>query len=444
MKKQIIISLFLTMASICYAQKADSIAFLQKNQETGIATDGSLLKYRRSSLYSVIIEHPTFPYGEQIDSAFFAMPMPDKFNDHNLGERVIISNAVKMKKGGKKKASSNEDDINAFISDNAVARNLVAKWFDRDTVTGAFDMNLIQERGFYDASQIDIAAAESSARNVSMLGDAGEELIGKTFMIVNDITFADKGEKSAKAAGVFATLGKIASTATGNDNYAQLGNVTATAVNEIDGFSVNITSYLYRLVWNDETMGTFYSQYWYDKDNIDTERKALFDNSDIFKLEYVGSTTTSASNVASKSFSKKSKGEQMLKVCARAVDKSIVELQREYEEFKVNIPITVINQEEKTVEVPIGLKEGLNENSVYEVLMKVEDENGHVEYKKVGTIKPVEGKIWDNRYGALDDVDEGEKDNDGGDPSLKASTFKIVSGANQIVLGCLAREMKIK
>lgn len=70
MKKQIIISLFLTMASICYAQKADSIAFLQKNQETGIATDGSLLKYRRSSLYSVIIEHPTFPYGEQIDSAF--------------------------------------------------------------------------------------------------------------------------------------------------------------------------------------------------------------------------------------------------------------------------------------------------------------------------------------------------------------------------------------
>ena len=41
-----------------------------------------------------------------------------------------------------------------------------------------------------------------------------------------------------------------------------MGDSAAKLVNEIDGFSVNITSYLYRLDWNDEVAGTFYVLYW--------------------------------------------------------------------------------------------------------------------------------------------------------------------------------------
>lgn len=415
---------------------------------------GEMAKYRRSSLYSVLMKHSSFPYAAEIDSAFMAMPMPDKFNDHNLEMRSFESTAVKMKQKGKKKTEGNLQDSDNFINENGIAKKLVEKWFDRDEQYGGFDMNLIQERGFYDASQLDIANAEQSSRNLSVLGDAGEDLIAKTFVIINDITFVDKGENSQKVAGGLALAGMLASQITGDDSYAAIGKLAAKVTNEIDGFTVNITSYLYKLVWNEEVAATFYQDYWFQNGTQDDAKKVFFDNSDIFKVEYVGQTTTSAANLATKSFAKKSKGEQMLKVCARAVDKSIVELQREYDEFKVNVPIYKISDDARTVEVQIGLKEGINEKSQFEVLMPVEGEDGKIKYEKIGMIQPMKGKIWDNRFGALEealdlleDEDKKAKDKDAANieaASLTSTTFKVLSGGNRIVPGCLVREVTIK
>ena len=231
-----------------------------------------------------------------------------------------------------------------------------------------------------------------------------------------------------------------------------MGDTVGGAVNEIDGFCVNITSYLYRLNWTPEVAETFWSEYWIDRENIDEAKRLAFDNSGLFSLTYIGETTTSAANIASKSLSSKPKEAQMLKVCTRAIDKSIVKLQRAYDEFKVNVPIGNINLDDKTVEVPIGLKEGINEKSQFDVLMKVQNEDGTYSYDRVGRLQPVKGKIWDNRFGALEDalaIAEGAKkvddDDEGeGDVSLTATTFKILSGANRIVPGCLVREVTIK
>lgn len=441
----------------------------------GRAEDGSLIKYRRSSLYSVLIKHSGFQYATEIEGAFRVIPIPDKFNDHNLPmeTRFIESSMDKMKQGGKKKAESNLTDIDAFIASNHVPRELIAKWFDRNPATGAFDMNLIQERGFYDASQADIKNAGETDRNIAMLGDAGEDLIGKTFMIVNDITFVDKGKVSEVAGKSVAILGGIAGALMGSSAVRDLGNMAGAAVNEIDGFTVNITTYLYRLDWNDEIAGTFYKDYWYQGAS-DPARRAAFDASDIFKLSYIGETRTSAENVSSKSFSKKSKEEQMLTVCSRAIDKAIVQLQRAYDEFKVNVPIWKINAEDKTVQVQIGLKEGVNNKSEYEVLMGVMDENGKRSYRRVAMLKPDPEKIWDNRFGALDeaqaiaqdiangdapaDAKPGEvssdtkdkkvkgdkKEKTKGDPTLGATTFKVTMGMEKIMPGCLVREVTIK
>ena len=443
MKRVIVLLTMLLVGAGLFAQDA----------KTGKDTTGVMLKYRRSSLYSVIIEHPTFPYAESIDSAFFAMPIPDKFNDHNIQPRVIISNAAKMKKGGKNKEAGNMADIDEFIATNKIPRDMIAKWFDRNPQTGAFDMNLVQERGFYDASAADISAAEASTRNFAILGDAGEELIGKTFMIVNDITFVDKGEQSEKAGKA---LGLIGTLLTGSSNNAL--NDVGKLVNEIDGFTVNITTYLYRLVWNDEVMGTFYKMYWISDGYLDDAKKAAFENSDVFSLDYIGATTTSGSITTSKSFSKLSKDQQMLKAVTRAVDKAIVELQRSYDEFKVNVPIGAISADGKTVEVPIGLKEGVNEKSRYDVLMPSKDpDTGKVKYKKVAELKPVKDKIWDNRFGALEEAEmraaakaagqeikaeEGEEGE--GNVFLTSTTFDIVIGANAIVPGCVVKESTIK
>ncbi len=463
MKRIVPVLIALIIPFVAYSQEiADTTASAisveeqaveEKASADGRADDGSILKYRRSSLFSVIIEHPTFPYGEAIDSAFFAMPMPDKFNDHNLGVRAIVSNADKMKKGGKKKDETNEADIRNFIQENHIAREMVAKWFNRDPYTGAFDMELIQERGFYDASQADINAATLSTRSIAALGDAGEDLIGKTFMIVNDITFVDKGENSQKAAVAFSIIGRLAAAVTGSDALADVGDAVAAGVNEIDGFTVNITTYLYRLVWTDDCAGMMYTQYWINPGSSDPERKAAFENSDIFRLQYVGKATSTAQNTSSKSFSKYSKSQQMLRTCARAVDHSIVSLQREFDEFKVNVPITKVN-EDGTVEVAIGLKEGVTEHSRYEVLMAIQANDGHVRYQHIGTLAPVKGKIWDNRFGALDEaldaqaqgktIDDASEDGASGNALLTGTTFKVTEKTGKIMPGVLVREKKIK
>ena len=432
------------------------IGLFAQDARTGKDTTGVLMKYRRSSLYSVLIEHPTFPYAESIDSAFMVMPIPDKFNDHNLPPRTIISSATKMKKAGKNKESANQADIDEFVEYNHVPRELIAKWFNRNPQTGAFNMELVQERGFYDASAADISAAEVNTRNYAILGDAGEDLIGKTFMIVNDITFVDKGEQSAKASAALKFFGALAGAITGSSAVSDLGNTVASAVNEIDGFTVNITTYLYRLVWNDEVMGTFYQMHWIDDSYLDESKKAAFETSDVFAMEYVGATTTSGSITTSKTYSKLTKDQQMLKAVTRAVDKAIVQLQRTYDEFKVNVPIDGFDEVNKTVDVPIGLKEGVNEKSRYDVLLPSKDpDTGKVKYKKVAEIKPVKGKIWDNRFGALEEAEmraaakaAGKEIKDGEDLSgnayLTATTFSIVTGAAYIVPGCVVKESTIK
>ena len=44
------------------------------------------VKYRRSSLYSVMIDQPTLPYAGEIKKNFEHSPIPDKFNNHNLSK----------------------------------------------------------------------------------------------------------------------------------------------------------------------------------------------------------------------------------------------------------------------------------------------------------------------------------------------------------------------
>lgn len=419
----------------------------------------TLTKYHRSSLYTVLIKHSQLPYGESIDSAFMAMPMPDKFNNHNLDNRSFESSAKKVKKSAKsdKKDKVNFEDINNFFSREAIAKALISKWFNRDASTGICNMDLISERGYYDASQLDIRLAEQSIRGKAQLADMGDKLIGNTFVLINDITFIDNGEVSSGVATGLRVFGALVGAIVGVD-VSDLTEATAAAVDNIDGFRVNITSYLYRLAWNEELLWDFYSRFYADHTYSEEQRIAARDlfnsiqgSDPIFHLEYVGKTTTSAANLSSKYFAEQPKSEQMLKVCTRAIDKSIVELQREYEDFKVNVPIYRIN-EDGTVDIQIGLKEGVNEKSEYDVLIPVEDEMGRVTYTKVGQVRPVKGQIWDNRFGAMEDAmalatdkdAKADDDAEGGNAYLNATTFKATSGAHRIVPGCVVREVTIK
>src|SRR5690606_7801995 len=104
------------------------------------------LKYRRSSIYTVMIETPGLPYAEEIKKYFANCPMPDNFNVHILGKREC--HKVEVPSGGYGYGAQQE-----LV--NSVERDMVVKWFNRPEVVD-FNLDLVSERGSYDASAIDI------------------------------------------------------------------------------------------------------------------------------------------------------------------------------------------------------------------------------------------------------------------------------------------------
>ena len=344
-----------------------------------------ITKYRRSSLYTMMIDDQTRPYANVIRESFEKGPIPEKFNDHNLGSRVIPTSNAKDESG----------NISVFLENNHVARDVVAKWFNR-SATGGFNMDLIKTRGSYDAAALDIAKAKASQRGLDAVADAGEELIKNTFVLVNDYNYVSKEEVAKKVNGWLDKIGSVASSA-GLGDVAATATLTAGAVTVAGkGYVVKTTAYLYRLVWNDETAAIFYNDYWADDKTITPEKKKAFDDSNIFKLELIGSDTSWA-DVQSSVFTKKTEEQLIEKATVKAVDAVIVKLQKNHDEFKTKTPL----YSGEPITAKIGLKEGLTEKSKFDVLEQRQDKDGKTEYVVVGSLKIDDSQpIWDNRYGA--------------------------------------------
>lgn len=379
-------------------------------------------------MYSVLIRHPEKEFGKDIDTVYRMMPLPEKYDEHNLKVRAL--NAGVFEKNKKTEEENTVEFLDAFIRKNQIAKRLVSKWFNRKegrSGDGTFDMNLVIERGLYDANYFDAKAAEQSIRGQSILADAGEELIGNTYVLFNDIKYVDKEEASALASVGLTLLGAIIPVGGVASSAASLAaTVSSDIVSTISGFRVSVASYLYRLDWNEDIANEFYSNYYITEP--DPEKKAAFETrSDLFSLSYVGcqkvvTGKTSMGGVADKN-------DMIRKVCTRAIDKNVAMLQKAYEEFRVKTPLFSV----EPLSAKIGLKEDIDENSRFEVLEIVEDEAGRVEYKKVGEIKPVKDRIWDNRFMA-----EFEEENKGN--VLSATEFEIVSGSG-FYPGMLIREI---
>lgn len=389
------------------------------------------MKYRRSSLYSILIRHTEKEFGNDIDTVFRTIPIPAKFNNHNLKIRAI--NATIMQKNNNRDSQNIIDyTIKPFLEKNDIAKRLVSKWFNRKEgkgKDGTFDMNLIIERGLYDADYFAAQLASQSVRGQSLLADAGEELIGQTFVIFNDIRYFDKEEASAWASMGLAVAGAIASEFTGGLASLAISagtQITSGITAEIAGFRVSITSYLFQLDWNEESAATFYQDYYISEAN-ETKKNAYNKVKDLFHLKYVGSYSTVSSETTLRGV--QSKNDMIRKVCERAIDKNIAQLQKEYEVFRVKTPL--FSTEPLTAK--IGLKEDIDEKSKFEVLEMIEDADGRMNYKRVGVVRPIKGKIWDNRFMA-----EFEEENVGN--TRTATEFEVVSGSG-FYPGMLLREM---
>lgn len=379
-------------------------------------------KYRRSSIYSVLVNHTDQQFGAEIKEAFLQIPVPDKFNDHNLSVKVLTLD----KKLTGAKSNDENPEISAFLSNNKVASRLVGKWFDRNTLTGECNMELVKERGLYNATEFDKQMAQRSSRGIALLQDAGEELIGNTFVIVNDIRYVDKAQKSKAAGSIIKGLGSLLSTVTNVDVTSITDNV-GDLVGTLKGFSVRINTFLYKLDWTNEQALTFYKEQYTAKP--DEQKRDNFDKArGNYTLKYVGKVESRGGTTSFMGIKEDEPILMVRKACQRAIDENLVDLQRNYIEFRSKTPL--LSTEPLTAY--IGMKEGLTPDVKFEVLEAVEEKDGSISYKRVGIVQPITGMIWDNRFMATEEGSVGS--------NLTFTTFRVLSGKD-FTPGMLLREM---
>jgi hypothetical protein len=377
-------------------------------------------KYRRSSLHTILMESASFPRKDQVVSAYYNADFPDKYDNHNIGEKSF--SPAKYSKDTIE--SKTPEIIEKYFKDEQIAKKLVGKWYNRQ-VDGSFDYNLIGERGAFNASFLDVKTAAASSDGKGLLAVAGFELINNTFVVVSTMKFVEN-EPIARAV----RDGVILALQNSNEMVRGIGIKAAEKAYEKakEGYSVWTTSYLYKLKWTPEVEESFYKDMYGEKGTMNPAMKSKFDmNTELFQMEFVGSQK--ATTLVTFSLKEKRTEEQIIKLSVtRNIDKVFAKLQKNYDVFKPKVPLYT----GEPITAKIGLKEGLEGGDKFEVLEPVLDQkSGKIEYKNIGTIKVDGDKIWDNNSVLGDEPVV--------DGAIDRTTFK---GGKKFYSGLLIRQIK--
>ena len=413
------------------------------------------LSYRRNSLATLLVYHPEDEFGPEIYKAFDSLPIPDKYDDHTIAGYRIIDNStiwgVQRKDSGYYKATYGHQLTAAELQKNAkftedllnreeMGKRMVAKWFGlsgNSVDSATFNTELIQTRGQYNANDVDVALALQTTRGLASLSDAGEELLGQTFVLVNDITYVTAEQEAQAAKVAMGVIGGLLDAFTGGSSGRQLAQTAGAIADSFTGFKVKTHSYLYQLEWNDSIAAIFY-QFHYTGKPDPAKIQAFLDDKTTYRLKYVAHEYEFDKKSVLKG--KYSRTELVRTICARSMDKNIVALAKQYEDFKVKTPVyKVLTNERGKIEgyaAKIGMKEGIDEGSKFQVVQRIQDpETGKTKYKYVATVKAKKGSIWDNRYNAVLEEADGA--------TLPYTTFTKTAGG-EILPGMLLIEGKYR
>ena len=406
---------------------------VMKAQNEAGKHSGETENYRRSSLCLILLTHQGTRYAQEMEEQFLRMPLPERYNDHNVSIRVLHT-----------RGKSSKSEVEYLLKKNGIAGQLVEKWFGYDPVTGQMNMQLVHDRGGYNASYADLQRVESTVRGRSALSEEGSELIQNTFVLVCDMDYYDKA-KTGGIVSALLTAGALyfdaaaqvqarkgdATSAQNNQLASQLATAGAAVASNVGGFAVKMNAHLFRLKWNKKMEERMYGRYWVDSDTPASEairRKQAFDSDKRdFELDYIGSYRTRSEKTVFKNQHEMNMVIQA--VCASTVNKAMNNLARNYPVFKPKTPFYCGN--DGKLYAYIGLKEDVKRKNKFEVLETRRKKN-KIDYKRVAVVKPY--SIWDNRMVRMDRLE---------DPSsVKGTSFIRSKGEKDLCdKGYLLREM---
>lgn len=409
------------------------------------------VKYKRSSLHIVLLESEDFPNKNIVVSAMKNMPFPDKYNDHSLKDRSFnpqnyniseeeresqnLSKFQQQIQAAKAELAVDplENDykliIEKYIKETDLAKNLVAKWYNRKP-DGTFDLSLIQERGFYDASLLDVQQAKGTVKWSAVLGDAGNLLIKNTFVVFAKMKFTSN-EMTARLIRD-ALVKQINEKMSGAPAFAKekaLAAAEKVYEKTKEGYMVTTKAWLYQLNWDDSIQSIF--------DDLYLDKNA-FDNSNLFSLSFVGKQTSDA--FVGFSLKEKRTEEQIIKLATiRNFDNTILKLQKNNEVFRPVVPVLSSDP----ITAPIGMKEGLKGGEKFDALeLTINPKSGRTEYKKVGSVTVDKKKVWDNRFNLSDGQEQEDETDDSETSGYEKVDITYFKGSKKIAPGMVLKQVK--
>lgn len=345
--RQILITVLITS---CFALKMYA-------QEKKVET-----KFFRPSMTTTFLAAKT-SQTNRIIAYFNLLPMEARFDERRVKNTVLTA--------------SNSKELLSSLA--PISREVIGSIFGRNAV-GNMTYDSLMKAAKYTATDNQALSSGASKDTAKIYFQIADELLKRSYIVSYDITrvqtyeeFYNEQEKRAK------------------EQAARTGKPATPVLRSKEGWIVNYTCYVHRIVWNDTVQNKFFGDLWLDASISEdrTKRKTAFENYQ-FPLELVyssyGSATSAQSIDPNKNvFANRRSMEELLSAIPKMIqDRMVLKGGNKIDDFKMRAPIF----QEYPTTAKLGKKEGLYYDQrffVYEITL---DSEGNQHKKRKGVIRP--------------------------------------------------------
>jgi len=362
MKKLIILIAIFTVPFFLDAQNVVESAKTSKNYVSS--------EYDRNAITFIGLDYSE-NLSEQVVKVLAQKKAPDKYYDNSILEN-IIKTGIKRDSMLGFPVPADDKLISRWLNEHKVGQQILSVWFNRQP-DGSFNVDVLKERGLFNANDNDFIVASASKRGESSLMDMGLQLVNQSYVLVFDyygiLTMAQSYQKSE----------------------------TPVEKRIMNGFKSELQTYLFKLDFNDSVAAVFFQNYWTGADDPARDAKAsAFEKAEFpfvfLKRQYTTATATqyNPGQVLAPKV-QKTENEMISTMLDMSIESVLTTIEKQKQEFRVKAMVSDV----KPISAKIGKKEGLKFDQRYFIMENQTNAKGEVTSKRVAVVKSM--KVIDNR-----------------------------------------------
>ncbi len=369
---------------------------MQSQNTNQVKKRGPADSYSRSSFSYLLVDFENERYAQRLRQELNKAIVPKKFDYNDIPTKHIKAPYLR--------ASSERRDLSAMekgrlISDalkhNEYAQKIMRYWWQVQE-DGSYSIDLIQKRGLYNATDVDVNLVDASKVGRARLADAGVNLIGKSYVLVLDY------ENIRTMREIYDYQDAVA-----RERAKRMSKTFEPVERKRNGFKGRLTAYLYKLNYSDTIQGyldaSFINESKFDLTKFNNifnhiRRPYKFITSEALDID--GTQLNKGQPLAP--LIQKSKEQLFAEMVHSSILKVVRILEGRVEAFRVKTSVTSINP----IKAKVGTKEGLRHERRFFVWEYVANRREQIVARKVGTIRA--RRVANNLYDKLGNTQETE------------------------------------